>query len=142
MARHPTMISHILFVPAPRLPDELPPVPAAAPSVTPARPAPPGLRPGPPASNPAATPGAQRGFSGPLDARIDGNGLAQALEKALAEAAGAGWEVRQIVPITSGAYAFGTQLERHYEGWSSAGAGYGFGYSYTAGLLVYLEQRA
>lgn len=140
------MSSRILFVAAPRLPDDQPPTGGSAPSSAkpsaPPPPSPAGLRgSSAPAASGAPT-AAQRGQSGPLDARVDGAALALALERALAEAASAGWEVRQIVPIQSGAYAFGTQLERHFEGWSSAGAGYGFGFSYTSGLLVHLEHRA
>lgn len=73
----------------------------------------------------------QTGWS---DCEIDGERLAQDIEKAIANLNSQGYEVVSVTPLTSGAYnwAYKTGGSSH-AGW---GYGYGYGFSYTEGVTV------
>ncbi|WP_078118608.1 hypothetical protein [Thiosocius teredinicola] len=91
----------------------------------------------------------QTGWS---DCEIDGERLANDLQKAVSSLNHDGYAVKSITPLTSGAYHYQYQAEgirssprilgstEAVEG--GAGFGYGYGYSYTDSLLVHAAKNA
>ncbi len=115
------MGTRVVFVPAPRLP-----APAPAP-------VPPGFRGKLP--EPPFDPEVARAAS-PEPARVDGARLAANLAQTIADLEAEGLEVRQVLPISSGAHGALHALHKDYQGQYSAGYGAGYGYSFTEGVLV------
>lgn len=125
-----------VFVPAPRLPEGRENSWADRSPLEPPRDVP-GLRGTPPV---APTP-EPKGQVGPTETRVDGPGLASAVQEALAALASDGYTLHTITPLQSGAYGYESDFRQHFETWFSAGAGYGYGTSYTEGILI-VAQRA
>ncbi len=66
----------------------------------------------------------QTGYS---DCKVDGERLAQDIQKAIDELNSDGYEIVSTVPVISGNHKYGS---------AGATGGYGYGYSYTEGIMI------
>lgn len=79
----------------------------------------------------------QTGWS---DCEIDGERLAQDIERAINSLNSNGYEVVSITPTTSGTYSWSYKTGGSTQaGW---GYGYGYGYSYTEGVTIIAKKIA